>query len=187
MAKLTSTKVVIATSGKTIDGRELNADPLKKLVDEYDKDYYPAIISHNHRWCSFFNPNGTSNFGVVEGLTFGDHPDQDKTGKLKNKKAVFARLSITKEGLNKIEKENLYWSIEYLPRILATKQPYMLGLSMVDAPASVGIRPIKFSVGGLEQTEEFKVIEGEKIQYKSLQNNDSNPKIEFRSASNIAA
>ena len=115
--KLYTSEVVIATAGKTVDGRELKAEVLQQMAQNYDPNQYEALINLEH---------GSGNYGSVSKLDYKKHPTLD------NEQALVAVLEPNRYmmGLNKVTEEGVHFSIEYFPNFRKEKQAYLAGLAL---------------------------------------------------------
>ena len=108
----------VATSGKTADGRTIEAQDLRDMAEGYDPALYTATIWYEHiRY--------VGSFGTVTELKAEDLDD----GKV---------------ALNK-EAQKLFTSIEIQPEFADTGKAYLAGLAVTDEPASLGTEPLHFS------------------------------------------
>ena len=47
-SKLRTDFICIATSGHTVDGRQITSKELHEMADTYDREYYAALLWHEH-------------------------------------------------------------------------------------------------------------------------------------------
>ena len=121
----------VATSGKTADGRTIEAQDLRDMAEGYDPALYTATIWYEHiRY--------VGSFGTVTELKAEDLDD--------GKVALFAKLQPNDRllALNK-EAQKLFTSIEIQPEFADTGKAYLAGLAVTDEPASLGTEPLHFS------------------------------------------
>jgi len=121
----------VATSGKTADGRTIEAQDLRDMAEAYDPALYTATIWYEHiRYIG--------SFGTVTELKAEDLDD--------GKVALFAKLQPNDRllALNK-EAQKLFTSIEIQPEFADTGKAYLAGLAVTDEPASLGTEPLHFS------------------------------------------
>ncbi len=121
----------VATSGKTADGRTIEAQDLRDMAEGYDPALYTATIWYEHiRY--------VGSFGTVTELKAEDLED--------GKVALFAKLQPNDRllALNK-EAQKLFTSIEIQPEFADTGKAYLAGLAVTDEPASLGTEPLHFS------------------------------------------
>ena len=142
----------VAREGGTIDGRELLADELQSMADNYDPEIYGARINKEHMRGIFFEDQFGA-FGDVLGLK----TEKDKTDKL----CLCALIDPTDDliELNQ-RRQKVYTSIE-MRKLKEFKGWYLGGLAVTDSPASTGTSMLKFSAQP-DQTVTFnlKDIEG---------------------------
>ncbi|WP_338522425.1 GPO family capsid scaffolding protein [Pseudomonas batumici] len=121
----------IATSGKTADGRTLDAQDLRDMATCYNPNHYTAVIWYEHiRYLG--------NFGTVAALKCRDLGD--------GRVGLFAQLKPNDRllQLNK-EAQKLFTSIEIRPNFADSGKPYLAGLAITDQPASLGTDALHFS------------------------------------------
>lgn len=119
----------IATSGPTIDGREMKAQWLEEAAESYDTSVYTAVIWPAHyRYYSL---------GTVEDL---------KVETVDNKVKLFARLRPNQYliQMNKAD-QSLFSSVEILENFAGEGYAYMYGLAVTDSPASLGTDRLEFT------------------------------------------
>jgi hypothetical protein len=121
----------VATSGKTKDGRTIDAQDLRDMAESYDPEFYTAVI-----WFEHIRYMG--NFGTVAEVKAEDVA----SGKV----TLFAKLKPNDKllQLNK-EAQKLFGSIEIEPDFAGTGKAYLGGLAVTDEPASIGTEALHFS------------------------------------------
>lgn len=121
----------VATSGKTADGRTIEAQDLRDMAESYDPALYTATIWYEH--IRYFGSLGT----VAE--LKAEDVDGGKVG-------LFARLK-PNEYLLRMNKEGqkLFTSIEIQPEFADTGKAYLRGMAVTDEPASLGTEELHFS------------------------------------------
>ena len=121
----------VATSGKTADGRTIDAQDLRDMAEAYDPAFYTATIWYEH--IRYFGSLGT----VAE--LKAEDVDGGKVG-------LFAKLQ-PNEYLLRLNKEGqkLFTSIEIQPEFSDTGKAYLRGMAVTDEPASVGTEALHFS------------------------------------------
>lgn len=141
--KLVTEFVCVATSGKTADGRTIEASHLQEMAKNYNKDTYTAQL-----WLEHYRYLG-SNYGTVEAL---EARDQD--GKVK----LYAKIAPSKELLELNARGiGLFTSVEIKTPFADTNEAYLIGLAITDSPASLGTTQLNFSA----RLNESNVIIGE--------------------------
>lgn len=128
----------VATSGKTVDGREITPAQIDQMAASYDPAKYGARINLEH--LRSLLPNGDFKaYGDVLALKSEDAGD--------GQRALLAQIDATDDlvQLNQA-RQKVYWSIEMNPNFTGTGKAYMVGLAMTDSPASVGTEMLKFSL-----------------------------------------
>lgn len=129
-SKLRTDFICIATSGRTVDGREITAQELHEMADNYDPTYYTANLWFEHRrW---------ANFGQVLELKAEDQ----ENGETKLYAVIAPSLSLIE--INK-QGAGLFTSVEIMPNFRNSGKNYLWGLGVTDVPASVGTTQLNFS------------------------------------------
>ena len=132
----------IAVAGDTTDGREIQAEWIIQMAENYDPNTYGARINVEHIRSYF--PDGTFGaYGDVLAL---------KTEKVtidgEEKDALFAQIEPTESliALNQ-KKQKVYTSIEVDPNFANKGKAYLVGLAATDSPASLGTEMLQFAAG----------------------------------------
>lgn len=122
--------VRVAVSGRTVDGRRIEASDLKSMAKNYNPELYTAQIWREHE--RYYPP-----LGQVTALKA-----VDKNGKTE----LFAQLAPSYEmiAMNK-QGRGLFTSIEITPDFAETGEAYLTGLAVTDSPASTGTTQLAFS------------------------------------------
>ncbi|MBP6113754.1 MAG: GPO family capsid scaffolding protein [Acinetobacter sp.] len=132
----------IAVAGDTTDGREIQADWIIQMADNYDPNTYGARINMEH-FRSVFPDGVFGAYGDVLAL---------KTEKVtidgEEKDALFAQIEPTQSliELNK-KKQKVYTSIEVDDNFANKGSAYLVGLAVTDSPASLGTEMLQFAAG----------------------------------------
>lgn len=127
----------VATSGPTVDGREIKPEWLKQAAANYDPALYAARINVEHLRGYGVN----SDFGA-----FGDvialHAETNKDGRVE----LYAEIEPNEKAIaaNKAG-QKVYTSVELIPNFAGTGEAYMVGLALTDSPASLGTERLTFS------------------------------------------
>ncbi|ATO19984.1 capsid protein [Acinetobacter sp. LoGeW2-3] len=132
----------IAVAGDTTDGREIQADWIIQMAQNYNPDTYGARINIEH-----FR-------SIYPGSVFGAYGDvlALKTEKVtidgEEKDALFAQIEPTQSliELNK-QKQKVYTSIEVDENFANKGTAYLIGLAVTDSPASLGTEMLQFAAG----------------------------------------
>ncbi|MBO6805740.1 GPO family capsid scaffolding protein [Thalassospira sp.] len=149
----------VATSGKTIDGREITPEQINQMAANYDPDKYGARINCEH--IMSLRPQGEfPAYGDVLALK----ADDDKHGN----RVLLAQIDAT-DDLVKLNKarQKVYWSIEMNPNFAGTGEAYCQGLAITDNPASLGTEIIKFTTenkGALPDNFKSECVEGDLLE-----------------------
>ncbi len=131
----------VATSGPTIDGREIKPEWLKQAADNYDPAVYAARVNVEHlRGYSADGPFGA--FGDVIALT----AETNKQGRVE----LFADIEPNDRAIAaNTAGQKVYTSIELIENFAGTGEAYCVGLAMTDTPASLGTERLQFSAAQL--------------------------------------
>lgn len=125
----------IATEGRSVDGREMMREWLTSAAQNYNSDFYSAVIwnEHNHPLERVYQLN----LGLVLELK-----TEEEDGKLK----LYAKLAANKFllALND-DNQKLFCSVEITSDFPDVGQFYLTGLAVTDQPALPGISQLKFS------------------------------------------
>ena len=124
----------VATSGPTVDGREIKEQWIKDMAETYDMDEYTASIFQDHYgWYG--------NYGQVLAVK----AEKDAKGRL----CLFAQIKANKMllALNKAG-QKLFTSIRVIEDFAATGKAYLMHLAITDEPASLGTEQLSFSQNG---------------------------------------
>lgn len=137
MKKLISQFVVVATAGKTIDGREITTEQIDQMAASYDPKKYGARI-----WLEHFRSVYPESSFKAYGDVIAVKAENDKEGN----RVLLAQLSPT-DDLVKINKDRqkVFTSIEINPNFQGNGTAYLDGLAVTDSPASVGTQMLVFS------------------------------------------
>lgn len=121
----------VATSGKTADGRTIEAQDLRDMADSYDPALYTATIWYEH--IRYFGSLGTVAALKAEDVEGG------KVGLFAQLKPNEYLLRMNKEG------QKLFTSVEIEPEFADTGKAYLRGMAVTDEPASLGTEALHFS------------------------------------------
>ena len=125
----------IATEGRSVDGREMMREWLSSAAQNYNSDFYSAVIwnEHNHPLDRAYQLN----LGLVLEL---------KTEEVNGKLKLFAKLAANKFLLMLNEdNQKLFCSVEITQDFPEVGQFYLTGLAVTDQPALPGLSQLKFS------------------------------------------
>ena len=128
-SKLKTDFICIATSGYTVDGRQITAQELHEMADSYDPEYYTANLWPEHR--RWFNMGQ-----VVEVKA-----EENEKGETE----LFAVIAPNQELIEQNRAgQYLFTSIEIAPNFRNSGKAYLSGLGVTDSPASVGTTKLNF-------------------------------------------
>lgn len=128
-SKLKTDFICIATSGYTVDGRQITTQELHEMADSYDPEYYTANLWPEHR--RWFNMGQ-----VVEVKA-----EENEKGETE----LFAVIAPNQELIEQNRAgQYLFTSIEITPNFRNSGKAYLSGLGVTDSPASVGTTKLNF-------------------------------------------
>lgn len=128
-SKLKTDFICIATSGYTVDGRQITAQELHEMAETYDPEHYTANLWPEHR--RWFN------MGQVIELKAEENE--------KGETLLFAIIAPNQELIEYNRAgQYLFTSIEITPNFRNSGKAYLSGLGVTDSPASVGTTELKF-------------------------------------------
>ncbi|TCJ98821.1 capsid scaffolding serine peptidase GPO [Volucribacter psittacicida] len=130
-SKLRTDFICVATSGYSVDGRQITSQELHEMAKNYDPNFYTANLWPDHkRWI---------NLGQVLELKA---EDQDN-GETK----LYAVISPSEHLINwNKEGQYLFTSVEIVPNFRNSGENYLFGLGVTDTPASVGTDQLNFNI-----------------------------------------
>ena len=125
----------VATSGPTVDGREILPQELRDIAETYAPSKYTAVIWAEHeRW--------SGSHGTVFAVRLVEEGDDLEPGQI----ALEAQLKPNQKLLWLNDQgEKLFSSIEIWPNFAGTGKAYLTGLAVTDEPASLGTQELYFS------------------------------------------
>jgi len=120
--------VKVAKSGKTADGRKIDAAWLKDAAATYNPDDYTAVINYEHLG---------GNFGAVRELRTTAAPGGETflEARLQPNSAM---LNMTQSGAK------AFSSVELIANFAGSGKWYLTGLALTDTPASLGTTELRF-------------------------------------------
>lgn len=125
----------VATSGPTVDGREILPQELRDIAETYSPSKYTAVI-----WCEHERWSGSH--GTVFAVRLVEEADDLEPGQI----ALEAQLKPNQKLLWLNDQgEKLFSSIEIWPNFAGTGKAYLTGLAVTDQPASLGTQELYFS------------------------------------------
>lgn len=125
----------VATSGPTVDGREILPQELRDIADTYKTATYTAVI-----WCDHERWYGSH--GTVFAVRLVEEAEDLAPGQV----ALEAQLKPNDKLLWLNDQgEKLFTSIEITPNFANTGKAYLTGLAVTDEPASLGTQELYFS------------------------------------------
>lgn len=127
----------VATSGPTIDGREITADQINQMAESYDPAKYGARV-----WLEHYR--GTlpdSPFKALGNVLALEARDVEN-----GKRGLFAQIEPLPDlkAINKAG-QKIYTSIEITMDFAKSGAAYLSGLAVTDSPASIGTEALKFT------------------------------------------
>ncbi|QPB43060.1 GPO family capsid scaffolding protein [Rodentibacter haemolyticus] len=128
-SKLKTDFICIATSGYTVDGRQITAKELHEMAETYDPEYYTANLWPEHR--RYFNC----------GEVLEVKAEEQDNGEVK----LFAIITPNQQLLDfNLAGQKLFTSVEIAQNFRNSGKAYLSGLGVTDSPASVGTTKLDF-------------------------------------------
>ncbi|WP_207848763.1 MULTISPECIES: GPO family capsid scaffolding protein [unclassified Pseudomonas] len=125
----------VATSGPTVDGREIVPQELRDIAETYTPAKYTAVI-----WCDHERWPGSH--GTVFAVRLVEEGEDLEPGQI----ALEAQLKPNDRLLYLNDQgQKLFSSIEITPNFAGSGKAYLTGLAVTDAPASLGTQELYFS------------------------------------------
>jgi hypothetical protein len=125
----------VATSGLTVDGREILPQELRDIAETYKSSLYTAVI-----WCDHERWHGSH--GTVFAVRLVEEADDLEPGQV----ALEAQLKPNDRLLWLNDQgQKLFSSIEITPNFRGTGKAYLTGMAVTDEPASVGTQELYFT------------------------------------------
>lgn len=122
----------IGRSGKTVDGRNIEAQALEQAAKNYNKELFTALIWPDHiRWF---------NMGTVEELRTAKNEEGGV-----DLFAIIAPNDIYLSTNN--AGQRLFTSMELMPNFRDSGEFYLTGLAATDSPASAATSEMRFTAG----------------------------------------
>lgn len=133
-------KFRVAVAARTVDGREIKREYIKKAAELYDTDVYGARINLEH-YRSVLPESPFKALGDVESIEF----KEDVVGGEK-RGVIYAELNPSEDliAMNKAG-QKVYTSIELQPDFPNVGDWYVVGIAVTDSPASMGTQRLSFS------------------------------------------
>ncbi|MBF0306818.1 MAG: GPO family capsid scaffolding protein [Alphaproteobacteria bacterium] len=128
----------MASSGLTVDGREITPAQIDQMAASYDPKTFGARVFVEHLRSMMPKDSPFQAYGDVLAL---------KAESADGKRVLLAQVDPTPALIQLAEtRQKVYWSIECEPNFAGTGQAYMVGLAVTDSPASLGTEILKFSI-----------------------------------------
>ncbi|MEN5045122.1 GPO family capsid scaffolding protein [Pseudomonas koreensis] len=125
----------VATSGPTVDGREILPQELRDIAETYTPTKYTAVI-----WCD--HERWTGSHGTVFAVRLVEEDEDLEPGQI----ALEAQLKPNDRLLYLNDQgQKLFSSIEITPNFAGSGKAYLTGLAVTDSPASLGTQELYFS------------------------------------------
>lgn len=128
----------VATSGRTVDGREITPAQIDEMAASYDPQKYGARIWMEHMR-SYLSDGPFRAYGDVIALKAEAAGDGSRV--------LLAQVDATADlvKMSGTDRQKVYWSIEIDTNFTGTGKAYMVGLGVTDTPASLGTERITFA------------------------------------------
>jgi len=142
---MAKTKFVrVATSGPTIDGRNIDPAALEQMAATYNPITYTARINLEHYRGITGQPPFQTGGDVLALKT--EPIELNVGGKMEKRTALLAEMDVNDAfvGLNK-QDQKVFSSIEITSDFAGTGKAYLGGLAFTDSPASLGTERLHFT------------------------------------------
>jgi hypothetical protein len=127
----------VATSGKTVDGREITPAMIDQMAATYDPAKYGARVWMEHIR-SFLPDSPFKAYGDVVAVKAMDGDNGTR--------ALLAQLDPTADLIKLAQdRQKVFFSVEIDPNFAGTNQAYLMGLAVTDSPASLGTEMLTFA------------------------------------------
>lgn len=128
----------VATSGPTIDGREITPAQIDQMAASYSPAKYTARVWMEHLR-SMLPDSPFKAYGDVLAVKADTVED--------GKRALFAQVDATADLVKmSADRQKVFWSIEVIDNFADTGGAYLAGLAVTDSPASLGTEMLTFAV-----------------------------------------
>lgn len=134
---------VIATSGPTIDGRNITPEWITQMAANYDPKVYTAVANLEH----YLSSLPDSVFGAYGKVVSLSTKETEILGEKKLQLLAVVDANDQLVGLQKAGKK-AFCSMEVLNNFVGKGIAYLSGLAFTDTPASIGTESMKFSLSG---------------------------------------
>ena len=138
-------KFLLATSGKTVDGREINPDWLRQMAKNYDPKTYGARLNIEHiRGISGQAPFRA--YGDVLELSVAEDHEVTIAGKSEKRTALFGIFDVNEDAKKLNEQgQKVYPSVEIDLDFAGKGEAYLMGCALTDSPAAIGTERLTFN------------------------------------------
>lgn len=139
-------RFLLATSGATVDGRNIDPDWLRQMAEDYDPKTYGARLNIEHiRGISGEKPFRA--YGDVLELSVEEDYEVKIAGKPEKRTALFGVFDVTPDA-KKLNEENqkVFPSIEVDPNFAGKGRAYLMGCALTDSPAAIGTDRLAFNI-----------------------------------------
>lgn len=133
----------IATEGATTDGRVIDAQWIKEIVETYDPKTFTALVNCKH--INGADPNGSfGSYGHVTAVK-AEPVMLNIGGKPVSRLALYAQIEAN-DNLKAINQagQKLFSSMEVEPKFSDSGKAYLMGVAVTNTPASLGTEMMKF-------------------------------------------
>lgn len=136
-------RFLLATSGSTVDGRNIDADMLTEMAESYDPKTYAARLNIEH--IRGFTGDGPFRaYGDVVALE-AEEVTVNFNGEDETRMGLYGIFEVTDDAkkLNKAS-QKMYPSIEIEPDFGGKGFAYLMGCALTDSPASIATERLEF-------------------------------------------
>lgn len=157
-------KFRVGVAARTVDGREIKTEYIKKAARLYDPEVYGARINLEH----FRSVLPDSPFKALGDVSALEYKEENIGGQKRG--VIYAELEPSDDliAMNK-NGQKVYTSMELQPDFPNVGDFYLVGLAVTDSPASMGTQRLSFSAVEKNQTH----LIGEYVETEFLFSNTS--------------
>ncbi len=140
----TTEKFLLATSGATVDGRNIDENMITQMAQSYDPATYGARLNIEH--IKGFSGDAPFNaYGDVLALS-AEEVTVNFNGTDEKRMGLYGVFSVTDdaEKLNE-SSQKVYPSVEINPNFAGKGYAYLMGCALTDTPAAIGTEKMKFN------------------------------------------
>lgn len=156
--------IVIGTSGKTVDGRDIKPQWLEESAATYDPALYTAVIDLNH-----WDPRWAGTYGKVLEVKLG----KDNRGNT----TLLANIEPSSALVEMSRAQVLFTSMSLDPNFQDSGTCYLDALAVTPKPASVGTEQLMFASGATDDKRITTDFVQTPLQFSDVSHSDPDEKL----------